>query len=404
MSALCFATLSELLRIDPALEITVLDHGPRLRPGALRIDGKHVCGLMGGKNSRRIWRQDTLLNLRWSVRMGGLTACARAIRGADAILDMSGGDSFTDLYGSKRFRSVMLSKQIAVENGIPLILLPQTYGPFAAPRNEAAAADMVRRAVVAYARDKYSFEVLRKLAGESFDPARQRLGVDVAFLLPAYPPRDAPDYVLRKQELGGRASGVAGINISGLIFNNPEGARSDFGISLNYRTLMRNLVREVLKDDGAEVWLIPHVLTPPGHYESDLQACLSLQGTLDSRERNRVRVIDQPLDQSEAKWIISKVDWFCGTRMHATIAALSSGVPTTSIAYSGKTIGVFASMGVEDCVIDARSETAENALMAAVSQWRARSGIKASMLDNVARVSEAAREQMAAIVAHLAAL
>jgi polysaccharide pyruvyl transferase WcaK-like protein len=48
------------------------------------------------------------------------------------------------------------------------------------------------------------------------------------------------------------------------------------------------------------------------------------------------------------------MDWFCGTRMHSTIAGLSSGVPTAAIAYSDKTLGVFESCGVENQVIDPR--------------------------------------------------
>ncbi len=43
------------------------------------------------------------------------------------------------------------------------------------------------------------------------------------------------------------------------------------------------------------------------------------------------------------KGLIACVDWFCGTRMHATIAGLSSGVPTAAVAYSIKTKGVFES-------------------------------------------------------------
>ena len=57
---------------------------------------------------------------------------------------------------------------------------------------------------------------------------------------------------------------------------------------------------------------------------------------------------------TEVKWVISNCDHFCGTRMHACIAAISQGIPTSAIAYSGKTEGVFASVGCESYVIDPR--------------------------------------------------
>ena len=57
-------------------------------------------------------------------------------------------------------------------------------------------------------------------------------------------------------------------------------------------------------------------------------------------------MLSPDLDASEVKWCISKLDWFVGSRMHATIAALSSGVPCAAIAYSRKFRGVFATLGV----------------------------------------------------------
>ena len=59
-------------------------------------------------------------------------------------------------------------------------------------------------------------------------------------------------------------------------------------------------------------------------------------------------------DQSELKWVISQLDWFCGTRMHSAIAALSSGVPASAIAYSLKTQGIFETCDQGDHVADPR--------------------------------------------------
>ena len=48
----------------------------------------------------------------------------------DFIIDMSGGDSFSDIYGLKRMIKESIYKNIAIKNKIPIILGPQTYGPY----------------------------------------------------------------------------------------------------------------------------------------------------------------------------------------------------------------------------------------------------------------------------------
>jgi polysaccharide pyruvyl transferase WcaK-like protein len=53
-----------------------------------------------------------------------------------------------------------------------------------------------------------------------------------------------------------------------------------------------------------------------------------------------VNVLPRGLSAAELKWIIARCEIFAGARTHATIAALSSGVPTLSIGYSLKARGL----------------------------------------------------------------
>ena len=48
------------------------------------------------------------------------------ISGCDLILDIGGGDSFTDIYGLKRYLYITFSKMKVIKNTVPLILAPQT--------------------------------------------------------------------------------------------------------------------------------------------------------------------------------------------------------------------------------------------------------------------------------------
>jgi polysaccharide pyruvyl transferase WcaK-like protein len=167
VSALCWATVYELLRRLPNAKLTAMDFGRGLRRETFPVEDRQcTISRCGARHSRRLYRSDTLWNIRVAARFGGFVECGGPTTpGADAILDISGGDSFTDLYGEHRFQAVAYTKQIALEHQIPLILLPQTYGPFQSDRLRDEASRIVRASTLAIARDARSFETLRELAG-----------------------------------------------------------------------------------------------------------------------------------------------------------------------------------------------------------------------------------------------
>ncbi len=272
----------------------------------------------------------------------------------DAVLDVSGGDSFADLYGDWRFRSVSAPKELALELGLPLVLLPQTYGPFARETSRATARRLVLGALQAWARDPRSLAVLAELLGPDLDPARHRCGVDVAFGLPSRAPRDASlrDLVLAEREAAGV---LLGLNVSGLLFHEPAAARARFGLRSDYPALLRSIVSRLLEDPRARVLLVPHVVPPCAPVEADVPACEALRASLPGALAERVAVAPPCSAPDEAKWVVGRCDWFCGTRMHACIAGLSQGVPTVSVSYSDKSPGVFETVGVGDGVLDARA-------------------------------------------------
>ena len=61
---------------------------------------------------------------------------------------------------------------------------------------------------------------------------------------------------------------------------------------------------------------------------------------LRASHRSRVLVVGPDYDARQLKWIISQLRLFAGSRTHATIAALSTGVPTISVGYSVKARGI----------------------------------------------------------------
>ena len=405
VSALCYSVLASLAKREPSLDITVFDHGRGLRRETVSFDnGPLTFNRCGAAHTRRLYRPECLWNIRLNSRLGLLNNPAvRCLHEADAILDLSGGDSFTDLYGPRRFRSVTLPKFIALEADKPLVLLPQTYGPYSNPRMGRIAGDIVRRAALAWARDQRSYEQLKELAGDSYDPQRHRCGVDVAFALERHEPQAELSEIIRAWLSQNRQRATIGFNVSGLIFNDPNAAIERYGFRADYRQTVLGFLRRVLEKTDVNVLLVPHVLTPVGHYESDYAACLVVSEELATAGRERLAVVPPNYDQSEMKWIIARLDWFCGTRMHATIAGLSSGVPTAAIAYSLKTQGVFECCQQGQHVADPRScETEEmvERLWTSFSEYEQTKSALANALPAVLSQVEAQMDQILDMCKH----
>ncbi len=398
VSALCQSAVEGLTRRG-IRDIAIADHGIGRRVDA---EGRTRIGL---SHTRRIWRGDCLRTVSVLAPMGGgFSPTARVIAKSRAILDVSGGDSFTDLYGPKRFGAMTLSKRTALRCGVPLILLPQTLGPFNDERTRKVAQDILRRATGVWVRDAQSEQVLRDILGAGFDPRRHQRGPDMAVLLPKRAPLGL-DATLQSWLSADRGFAVAGLNTSGLLWQQAEAAMHQFGLKSSHQDQLVAIARTVLDSDpNLRLLLVPHVRRPDGDPESDHNAAVGLQARLRDIYGERVAVLPQTLDASELKWVISRLDWFAGARMHATIAGFSSEVPTLGLGYSDKAAGVFAECGIAAQVADLRQLSLAELIARTRASLAERDAMRAQLGALVPDVRARGAAQMDAIAATLAGL
>lgn len=394
VSALCHATVSGLSRRG-ASNITVADHGRGLRQADW---GYATVNLVGLTHNRRLWRGDNLRAAHvWTRAGGGPNTPARTVARSRAVLDISGGDSFTDVYGPKRLRAMILTKRLALNAGVPLILLPQKLGPFSNPAFKAEAVAILRAATAVWVRDTLSFDFLREALGADFDPNRHRLGVDVAVALPKARPnklQSSASSWLRAP----RNFPLAGLNVSGLLCNDKEAARQNFGLRDFHTNQTDALAQELLKRNPAlRLLLIPHVHRPGGDVESDLDAARGLKARLGTLGEGRVLVLEDQLNAMELKWVLSRLDWFAGARMHATIGAFSSGVPTLGLGYTDKAQGVFDECGIGEEVVDLRSANARQLAERAAASFSNRCNLKADLASRIEGIKARASHEMSVI-------
>lgn len=399
VDALLESILVGFARTLPGVDVTVFDNGLGLRAGRLpTATGDIAFDLLGIRSSRRVWRPESLANMAMSARVGlRHNIGVRRLRDADVVVDISGGDSFSDIYGAERFKAIAGQKAVALSTGTPLILLPQTYGPFSGARTRVAAADLVRRSAMAWARDTASFAVLRDLLGGDVDARRHRQGVDVAFALPQRQP-SALDPTIGSWLSSG--DHVFGLNVSGLLAND-DASQADFGLRSNYAHLVQRVARRVLDQTDARVLLVPHVLSDLWVVESDVAASRRLAATLAAEHPDRVAVLEGIDQAQEVKWVIGRCTAFCGTRMHSTIAALSSHTPALALAYSPKTQGVFDSCGQGHRVADLRTHGVDSVEAQVMDLWRTRNRVAnqlAAAVPAVVRQSTAPFEAIATMV------
>lgn len=268
------------------------------------------------------------------LRVGSRISVKQILRGnspfleeleqCDLVLDIGGGDSFTDIYGIKRFIFQIVSKMAVLAKGKLLVLSPQTIGPFDYWLARKIAAAVMRRCAKVFARDRLSAEYLVDCG------VTRNVGevVDVAFRLPFTACETRTSDKVR-----------IGLNVSGLLFWGGYTRDNQFGLTLDYQKLLRNLIYAWSKDSQNEIWLIAHVIPDDLPVEDDRIAIDLLLKEFPAVRR--APVFQSP---SEAKSFISSMDFMTGARMHACIAAFSSGVPVVPVAYSRKFNGLFSSL------------------------------------------------------------
>jgi polysaccharide pyruvyl transferase WcaK-like protein len=270
--------------------------------------------------------------------------------------DITGGDSFSDIYGRGRLFRGFLVKRLCQLTGKPYVLLPQTYGPFKSRTARMLARSVLARAAAVYSRDRESLQELRQLMEKRKMRAVPQLCPDVAFILePRKPAFDGDLHRIKNSKLRIQNCRLIGLNISGLLYNGGYTQNNQFGLACDYKRLVKEITTYFARQQDCCVLLVPHVIPVNMPVENDLEACKAVWQSLPKELQEKVIVIEGQYDQNEIKYIIGQCDFFLGSRMHATIAALSQCIPAVGMAYSKKFAGVFESVGVADSVVDMRN-------------------------------------------------
>lgn len=254
---------------------------------------------------------------------GAATRVQQTLHRADAVV-AAGGDIFTSDYHNLRKHlayPLMAKRQ-------PVYLCSHSIGPFTADdaRYFCRAAEHIDVITV---RERDSYDYLKTLDVQT----RVELTADVAFTLPTLPAAQTQAWLLRRYGLTMDRPYV-GVSVS-------QGIIKYSGLkACAYYQCFADMC-DALVDAGKGVLLIPHVMERNPD-NNDAIACDEVLALMRSPEG--VTVLSGEPSAVELKSAIGLCAALVGTRTHATIAAMSQGIATVSVAYSRKAYGIMKSV------------------------------------------------------------
>jgi hypothetical protein len=293
--------------LRPAVSIRCGRFGQRRRTGALTHVSIARLGGAGG------------------LGLGLLPAAARRRLGLSVdsdlrlVLDAS-GYALGDGWGPEPARWLLRRVRRWRARGIPVVLLPQAFGPFSDPAVRAAASEVVRSASYVFSRDGTSLAHLRTLLTEESTVDRLLLAPDITIGLEVATqgsPGTVP--IVPNWNIPARSAG-------------PE-RRSGY---------LRSLRQAV--HSAREAGLEPFGLCHEGG--EDLRLLRELNESV-----RHLRIVSG-LSGPQCKAVIAGSRLVVSGRFHACVSALSSGVPAVLHGWSHKYTGLAEDFGVGRYAVD----------------------------------------------------
>jgi len=383
--ALTTGAITAIFAQHPSADVQILEYGAASRQFIFELTQTTVSvQMLNMRFSKRLWVRNHIARLisaavmlkvvpsRLRMKLLARNPWLRELTQADYVLALSGGDSFSDIYGLQRFFYMSLPQILVLLLGKKLIQLPQTIGPFKRRISRRVARWILSRSALVYSRDEEAVPQIRSLIPDK-QAERVRFCPDLGFAVPA----KVPARIDPQLEAVFSRRPVVGFNVSGLLYMGGYTQKNMFGLASDYKALVQRVIRHFIEVKNATVLLVPHVATH--HGEGDALVCDQLIRELQPSYPGHLYSLQPLYDEREIKSVIAQCDFFVGARMHSCIAALSQSVPTAAMAYGDKFAGVLRSAGMQDAVADLRVLSADQVIALLSSLYDSRASLKSRL-------------------------
>jgi colanic acid/amylovoran biosynthesis protein len=134
---------------------------------------------------------------------------------------------------------------------------------------------------------------------------------------------------------------------------------------------MSRLVDWLVTDLQVKVLFVPQAVGAGG--DDPAVSRLVRERCLSSQD---VEVLEDDLDLAELRNLYEGLDLLVGTRMHANLLAMTTGVPVVAIAYEAKTQGIMEQLGLERYVIDISRLRTDELISLVAQAWERRQALR----------------------------
>lgn len=260
----------------------------------------------------------------------GLSGELTAIIEADLVLSASGGymNATNSLGGNLNIWHLLLPLKLAHQIGKPVIMAPQSFGPFGNNWQRRAVVRTVNCLEHSFVREDKSINLLTTLGA---NPQLISRAIDSGF---------AFDTDITSQSTKLRQEPRIGITARTWL---PDAAQTA------YEKGIAEAITAVNSKYGAHFSLIPQVTSEL--YEDDDRVPERRIAEFARAAGAEVEQIDTHLSHHDVKRLYAGLDITIGTRFHSVIFSLTSYVPAIAIEYEHKTSGIMHDLGLEDWVI-----------------------------------------------------
>lgn len=346
--AMTYIAVDELRRRFPEHQILLLSEMDKERPASERENFRfEFTGWYPLKFAR--CQRDGLLRLACRVKNGAELREAETIyRNCDAMVDIS-GYALGSVWSDDTCNRYLDHLEFAQAFGIPVYLMPQSFGPFDFGEERAAVDDRIRRllptARVIFAREEEGREALEKRYGLSnvrlaSDLVLSNQGIDLANVFVSVPDFELPEI---------RTNSVAVV---------PNSMNSNVSSHAAVLSIYTEAINTLLKR-GRPVYLI-------SHSAMDAELCRKLKEAF--RANGDVILLDQDFSCLEFNELVSKFAYLVASRFHSIVHAFKNGIPCIALGWATKYCDLLTLFDQEQYVLDFRDEIGAGNVSAAIEK------------------------------------
>lgn len=272
-------------------------------------------------------------------------------RNTDFIVDISGyalGSNWSD----KICNDYLDILEFAQGFGIPVYLMPQSFGPFDFGEGRRALNARIQKLLptvkIIFAREQEGYEALVSTYGLknvrlASDLVLSNRGIDLANVFVTPP-------ILRLPEIRPESVGVI-----------PNSMNSAIGNQAAVLELYASAIRALLAH-GKTVYLLSHSAMDSG-------LCRKLKEPFGSNEK--VILLEQDFSCLEFNELVKRFRYLVASRFHSIVHAFKNGIPCIALGWATKYHDLLKQFGQEQYVLDVRSTIGAEQVLAAVEKMDA---------------------------------